>query len=477
MEGYLYIVPKDAGKVVRFRLNACQVILATVIAWSWALCTPCRMLVPKARQMGVTTFFCAFFFARAIMDDNFRSLVVGHVEKSSKEVFSMIRTFKEHLEAEIPLKKFSQGLIEWDHGSRIQIAMVGEGHRDKGDSLAKGFTVNGFHGTEVANWADSADPELAWASAAPALADNEETVCCFESTGKGSDPIFKVTWDEHVQRMFTRVFLPWYMDDRYTLSKDAYAAELLSRDLNAEVSFDLTSEERELCEEIEGLVPGPGEDFCVWPHKLTLEQILWRRVTLASKCFGKVDLFDRYYPSTWARAFRNAGDSPFGEDVVRAINAHVRPPEKIGEMRGANFYAANESKRKWHVAYWHKPVKGADYVLAADPADGVEGGDNSAAYMLRYHRTLGVFETVARIHGCIDEDTFAFQLVALAKAYNGARLVVETNRPGVIKAVRDLKCRSSTGSRAQATLRIRGGARRTRASTPARRAGRPRSRS
>lgn len=433
MEELLKIVPKEATEVIPFRHKAVQVVLASVVLWCWALQTPCYMIVPKARQMGVTTWFSAFFFARCVTERNFRSMVVSHVEKTSKEVFAMARTFERELPPDwkFELDSKSKDLIAWTAGSKLQIGMVGEGG---GDALGKGFTLNGFHGTEVANWGDRYNPKTAWASLSPALVKNEELLVGYESTGKGRDPMFHATWINADQLGFVRVFLPWYMDPEYSRTKEQYTAFMRKANMHAVVSFELTTEEKQLQEKLASLVPEAGEDWCVHPHVLTLEQILWRRIAIASECFGDVALFDRYFPSTWQDAFRVAGDSPFGDDVVQNLYQRCRIGT-LGRMNGGNFYP-NEQPESWSVQVWEKPLGNANYVVAVDPSDGTENGDPAAAYVIRYWKGVRRFETVAAIWGKPDEDTLADQAVQLATAYNNAKLAIEKNRPECLKAAK-----------------------------------------
>lgn len=433
MESLLKIVPKEAKDPIPFRHNAVQLILASVVLWCWALQTPCYMVVPKARQMGVTTWFSAYFFTRCVTEKNFRSMVVSHVAKTSLEVFRMARTFERELPEgwQFELDSKSKDLIAWTAGSKLQIGMIGEGG---GDALGKGFTLNGVHCTEVANWGDRYVPKTAWASLGPTLVEDGELLVGYESTGKGRDPMFHATWVHATQFGFIRVFLPWYKDPQYALSVSQYTAWVRKSDMHAEVDLALTKEELEIQQKVATLEVEPGYEWCVHPHMISLEQFLWRRMQIASKCFGDVALFDRYYPSTWPDAFRVAGDSPFGNLAVQNLYSRCKVGT-VGIMNGGNFYP-NEQGEKWAVEVWAKPARGARYVVAVDPSDGTENGDPAAAYVIRYWKGKRLFVICAAIHGQIDEDTLADQAVQLAMAFNDAKLVIEKNRPNCVMAAK-----------------------------------------
>lgn len=431
MEELLKIVPKAAKDPIPFRMNTAQVVLANVVLWCWAIGASAYLIVPKARQMGITTWFSGYFFTRCVTERNFRSMVVAHVEKTAQEVFRMARTFERELpdDWKYELDSKSKDLISWTAGSKLQIGMVGEGG---GDALGKGFTLNGLHGTEVANWGDRYDADSAWSSVSGSIVEGPELVVGYESTGKGRDPVFHKTWQHAGERGFVRVFLPWYLDEQYSLSRAGYTAWCRKSDLHAEVDFELTDAERDLQMKVAGLVVEPGYENAVHPRVLTLEQFLWRRVTIATKCFGDVAKFDRYFPSVWQDAFRVAGDSPFGNEAVENLYSRVKIPT-VGRMNGGNFYPGQESD-KWEVRVWKAPEPRGKYVVAVDPSDGVEGGDPAAAYVLRYWKGRRLFETVAAIYGTIDEDTLASQAAQLAQAYNECVLAIEKNRPNCVNA-------------------------------------------
>lgn len=75
---------------------------------------------------------------------------------------------------------------------------------------------------------------------------------------------------------------------------------------------------------------------------------------------------------------------------------------------------------------WYPPSPGIEYVIGADVAEGVEGGDYSCAWVIEGHSK----RHVATWHGAMDPWDFTDQLVTLARYYNSAILAPESNNHG-----------------------------------------------
>ena len=75
---------------------------------------------------------------------------------------------------------------------------------------------------------------------------------------------------------------------------------------------------------------------------------------------------------------------------------------------------------------WERPQDGVEYAIGADVAEGLAGGDYSAAVVLR--RDTGA--QVAELHGHSRPDVFARALAGLAHLYHRPYLGVESNNHG-----------------------------------------------
>ena len=162
-------------------------------------------------------------------------------------------------------------------------------------------------------------------------------------------------------------------------------------------------------------------------HELTLEQLNWRRYTMANKCQGDEELFMQEYPSTPEEAFISSGRPKFAVKSLKKYQTITKEPKR-------GYLTSNQDGRmifiedsKGYVSIWKEPEPDTFYCIGADVAEGLVIGDYSCA-------TVGdpvTFDTVAMWHGHIDPDLFGVELIKLAKYYNDAYLGVENNNHGL----------------------------------------------
>jgi len=429
MEGFYKIVTK-AGGLVTFRHNAIQEILLQIVAYCWLFLIPCWILEPKSRQLGSSTWWQGFFATRMVLEQNFRCMLVAHEEQSATEIFQMTLLFEENLPDELkpPVKHRSKGELSLENGGKASVRTIGTG-----GGLGRGYTMKGFHGSETAFWRNRVDPWESWSAASQAIADVDDAVVGFESSPNGRDVFFHFLCDQALKRKnnWLPVFLPWYLNPTYSVSKEDYLLKCRDARLGGEVSFELTSEERSLVEEIKAQKVLPGEEWIRWPRELTLEQILWRRLTVVNKCKDDLEIFDREYPSTWERAFKAKENLFFGDKLIERLWGTCKEPGRIGRMdEDGDFDDEIDERelRKWSIKLWEPPKDGYEYVIGADVGEGLKDGDPSAAYVLRVDKKKQRARVVAALHGWLDPDLYAYQLYWLGLYYNTAKIGVEVNK-------------------------------------------------
>jgi len=118
------------------------------------------------------------------------------------------------------------------------------------------------------------------------------------------------------------------------------------------------------------------------------------------------------YPSRAEEAFILSGRGRFDTDALHAILEGCTEP--VGTELGGG------------LTVWEMPVGGRSYVIGADPAEGLEKGDYSAAVVM--DRNTGL--DVAWLHGHFPPQEFAGYLADLGRWYNGALLGCERNNHG-----------------------------------------------
>lgn len=124
------------------------------------------------------------------------------------------------------------------------------------------------------------------------------------------------------------------------------------------------------------------------------------------------------YPESAAEAFLVSGRVRFQSEWVTAQAARRHEPLSV------NFLAPAFRNDPSLVVYG-LPVVGREYIVAADVAEGLEGGDYSSAVVIDRES----WEELADFHGHWEPDEFARGLAAIGLVY-GADIVVERNNHG-----------------------------------------------
>lgn len=130
----------------------------------------------------------------------------------------------------------------------------------------------------------------------------------------------------------------------------------------------------------------------------------------------------RLFSQEYDLMFLSSGLSVFD---VKKVNQCRKNILKVGDKvkDGSNEHTVCEDDG-WII--YKRPNLNHYYVCGADPADGVDGGDYSAAIIL--DRTTG--EEVAFFHNRLPQDVFAKKLNDMGRKYNNALMVVEMNSGG-----------------------------------------------
>lgn len=424
IENFLKIRDKTAS-IVPFKLNPAQQIVMDMIKEDDKANRPKRYIVLKARQMGLSTLFEGLIFHDTANNENKNALIIAHEESASSNLFQMSKLYYENLPDLIrPMKKYSNGKIlsfespETDEKlksvnpglrSKISIATAGAGE------VGRSSTIHSLHVSELAFFPD---PKTTMLGLLQAIPDQPNTLVVLESTANGVGDYFHEMWQKSVrgENEFTPVFLPWFIDPLYTRP---FRTKAEKQQLLDEISVEST--------DMSGNKVRTYEYELMKKHELTLEQLNWRRYTMANKCQGDEELFMQEYPSTPEEAFISSGRPKFAVKSLKKYQTITKEPKR-------GYLTSNQDGRmvfiedsKGYVSIWKEPEPDTFYCIGADVAEGLVIGDYSCA-------TVGdpvTFDVVAMWHGHIDPDLFGVELIKLAKYYNDAYLGVENNNHGL----------------------------------------------
>jgi hypothetical protein len=143
---------------------------------------------------------------------------------------------------------------------------------------------------------------------------------------------------------------------------------------------------------------------------------------------GKRDLIRRFLKGERLPIF--IGLPRFNLDQLDVLREKCPLPDFRGLLVQTDENILNvkpEANQSGYVRIWELPQAYHSYVIGADVAEGIEGGDYSAAYVLdRVDCSIA-----AAWHGHIEPQLFATELAKLGTLYNTANIGIESNNHGL----------------------------------------------
>ncbi len=204
------------GLVVRFRMNKAQQRLADNLHF--------RNIIPKARQLGFTTFSCILALDYALFTPNFQAGIIAHTDGAAKKLFRdkvlfAYEKLPEILRGAMPLKKQSAEELVFANGSSILVS-----------TSMRGGTMHFLHISEFGKIC-ARFPHRAREIVTGSLpAVPKSGVVVIESTAEGRDGDFytmtmraKALADqgkELTQKDYRLHFFPWYEGPDYWMAPD-----------------------------------------------------------------------------------------------------------------------------------------------------------------------------------------------------------------------------------------------------------------
>lgn len=353
-----------------------------------------RDIILKARQEGISSIVLAIFLIDFLLIENSRSVVIAHDKDSTLKLFERVKyylsAFEQKTGIEVPKRYETKSeLVNEKMNSYYYVGTAGS------RSFGRSATLTNVHFSELAYYPE---PEKIYLSASQAGTPKRIVI---ETTANGFGDLFSKMW-HNAEEGFSNYkphFFGWHDHNEYS------APDVVAREI------ELTQEERRLKEQ----------------YKLTNNQLAWRRQKMME--FPTKEAFMQEYPISPEEAFITSGSPVFDTDSLQHYKANkrlVKEPTRIGELVGVK-PPVFSSKKEGYLKIWKDPLPQGQYVIGADPAEGVKGGDFSCAQVIDRKR----FEQVAVWHGMADPDVFARALYKLGVFYNDALIAPERNSIGI----------------------------------------------
>lgn len=424
-KGNLYIKAKDAS-IMKFKPNRAQKALIDRVIYLLEQGKPVRIMILKARQMGISTAIEALIYWFTTTRKNITSAIIAHEDNASKNLYNM---FKRYYDNSNPLFKPSRkydtrsdltfGRQDED-GNEVGLNSVIKTATAKNTGAGRSDTIQCVHGSEVAFW-DNGDELVG--SLMQTVPITENTMIFLESTANGRGNFFARMWDKSVKgdSVFEVFFFPWWVQDEYEMDGDPIA--------------EYTDYEKELIKLMEDGHRVGNEHYKV-PKESIDAKIRFRRHK-EREFVSEPRLLLQEYPSTAHEAFIASGATVFDIPALAAMEKKVKSTSTYRLTESIDKEVKSIKDEQGRLKIWDMPHKTETYVIGADVAEGLLDGDYSVADVIRVRD----MKTVARFRSnLIDPDQFAHELDKLGRFYNFALLGVEVNNHGlaVIQRLRDL---------------------------------------
>ena len=397
-------IKNKSGEMVPLVLNDAQRRYAAKVFEDIAAGKPVRIIILKARQMGLSTVTEALIYYFTSLQEAKNAFIVAQSSDASSNLYDMFQLYYEKVPAVIqPMsrKNNAKKLTFENPAIRTADRRKNPGLKSKitvqtaeSRVLARSDTIHYLHASEVAFW-PAKKKKRHLLSLLAALSKEPGSLGIIESTANGMEE-FKHMWDAAVkgESDFAPLFFAWFEMPDYRKPVPP--------------GFELTEEEQELKEK----------------YALDDEQLQWRRYTIRNDCGGDPRQFDQEYPSEPDDAFLLSGEGIFDNKFVKRLKDAI---SLIGSYHEIDFVKNKIIPTlSGELVIYRKPEPGKRYVLAADTAKGKEDGDYDAAYVIETRTG----EMCAALHGKWDTDLYGKKLNTLGLYYNTALLAVENNNTG-----------------------------------------------
>lgn len=406
----------ETGEVNKFKLRKAQRKVWASIHEQIIKNLPIRSIVGKARQWGGSTFANALHrWIQIEIKENWHSAICSDVEDQAKNIRGMSDLmYKNYPYGKLTLKPFqgsSKNKIVEERG-----CIVGVGSMEKPDNL-RSYNFKMLHLTEVGLWKKTAgkSPQDLAQSLRSQVKKVPWSVIMLESTAKGVGNFFHKEWLRAIngQSGYTPIFVPWWEIEMYQRPLVGNPIEFFES-LNEYGTF-------------------------LWELGASLEGINWYSNMKDSENYDDWRMMSEF-PSTWQEMFQSSGQRAFPPAYVQLARKVNCPPTFVGDMRADGFdgklalqnieFQPEPNGRFWVWAMPDKTINVSNrYCVSVDIGGRSDKADFS---VIRVFDRIGMIEggipeAIATWHGHLDQDLVCWKAAQIAKWYNNALLIPESN--------------------------------------------------
>src|SRR5512139_718392 len=419
------------GELAPFEFNEVQILLELIFQDMRDKGRLVRAIILKARREGASTYITGRFYHKTANDFNRYTVIIAHEPDSTDFLFKMVKRYQDNMLPVLkPLERFNnRKILEFnnDNGTGLDSAIrVGTAGKD---DFGSGQLIHFLHISELAKWPRHTTTPLL-TSVMQCVPANRVSEIVIESTAKGIGgefydrfwkaryryeiflnaegvPDFKVTINEDApkENEYSSIFVPWFVFGKYEMEPSTY----FERVTKGHPLFETYGDEAALA----------------GTYGLTNRKLQWRRWCILNNCNGNLATFQQEYPSNPEEAFVSTGSTLF--NVPPLVLLKKKAPKPVARYECELSTGIWSAKADGRLKVWKEPVPGRAYLIGADVAEGIEGGDFNSADVVDWLSG----EQVAQWHGHIAPDLYATILYFLGARYNWAYIACERNNHGM----------------------------------------------
>jgi hypothetical protein len=311
------------------------------------------------------------------------------------------------------------------------------------EALGRSYNIQYVHASEFCFWEDMGrkkiDPADKLTALRQSVVEAPATAIILESTPNGMNKSYQI-WTDAVKGLngFRAVFLPWVAYETYRLPlRVGEAPELSASETLAGLETrygDERREERVIREQLKDWYSEEYERWGEpWLEREVMARLNWRRFQIDNACNGDKKMFRREYSTLPEDGFAATGKNAFDPGSLELMLRHVKE-EGIEPRRFSYAHDPDDADMNTKfvsdpygaITVHEFPQADSQYVLAGDPARGVQNGDPSSLIVMKVPDMV----EVASFNKVIEPDIYGHIAYWLGRLYNNALIGIECNELG-----------------------------------------------
>lgn len=418
-------------RLVNLELNTIQKVLDAVAAKQVDEIGYVRVIVPKRRRGGVSTYVQSRFYWKTSLNPLMQAFTVAHEAPSTRKIFNISKLMQEENPISPPTKYSTRIELDFINRSNLSLATAGS------PEAARSSDITLFHWSEVAFCADA---ERLMTGIMACLPDPPAySEAWFESSGNGYGNLFQ----RHCFATFAEGAEPYFTMDGYTYAyKDPATDWVLvffpwfclpdaSKEFdNPQARIDFDNRMRVPVYRKDLGRSGNSQDLeDLEKYGLTLEQLNWRKWKIESEYRGDVEKFTQEYPTILNDCFRTTGGHVFSFDLCEELEKGCKTPITDATLVERTGKVVPRRMGGGPLRIWENPEREEIYLVTCDPAGGErphqsDKDDPDYTVMDVWKRDGKHITQVAQWRGRPDYDLIGEEAILLARLYNDAPIAV-----------------------------------------------------